>query len=59
MNRSAPSRFAWLSIATAVLTIGLKAAAYKLTGLVGLLSDAPESFVKFAGTLMAVGMTRL
>ena len=35
--------YAWLSIAAALLTIGLKSAAYALTGSVGLLSDAIES----------------
>ena len=49
-------RFAWLSIAAAVLTIGLKAVAYFLTGSVGLLSDALESFVNLAGALMALAM---
>jgi cation diffusion facilitator family transporter len=49
-------RFAWLSTAAAVLTIGLKTVAYFLTGSVGLLSDALESLVNLAGGLMAVGM---
>lgn len=56
MNRSSLSRFAWLSIAAAVLTIGLKAVAYKLTSSVGLLSDALESFVNLAGALIALAM---
>lgn len=56
MNRSSLTRFAWLSIAAAILTIGLKATAYKLTGSVGLLSDALESFVNLAGALMALAM---
>jgi cation diffusion facilitator family transporter len=49
-------RFAWLSIGAAVLTIGLKATAYFLTGSVGLLSDALESFVNLAGAVMALAM---
>jgi cation diffusion facilitator family transporter len=49
-------RFAWLSIAAALLTIVLKAVAYLLTGSVGLLSDALESFVNLAGALMALAM---
>jgi cation diffusion facilitator family transporter len=49
-------RFAWLSTAAAVLTIGLKTVAYFLTGSVGLLSDALESLVNLAGGLMAVAM---
>ncbi len=56
MNRSPLTRFAWLSIAAAILTIGLKAIAYQLTGSVGLLSDALESFVNLAGALMAFAM---
>jgi cation diffusion facilitator family transporter len=49
-------RYAVLSIIAAVSTIVLKAAAYKLTGSVGLLSDAMESFVNLAGALMALAM---
>jgi cation diffusion facilitator family transporter len=56
MKRSSLTRFAWLSIAAAILTIGLKAIAYQVTGSVGLLSDALESFVNLAGALMALAM---
>jgi cation diffusion facilitator family transporter len=56
MNRSSLTRFAWLSIAAAVLTIGLKTVAYLLTGSVGLLSDALESVVNLVGALMALAM---
>ena len=56
MNHSPLTRFAWLSIAAAVTTIGLKAIAYQITGSVGLLSDALESFVNLAGALMALAM---
>jgi divalent metal cation (Fe/Co/Zn/Cd) transporter len=45
MDQRSLARFAWLSIAAAIVTIGLKAAAYWLTGSVGLLSDALESLV--------------
>lgn len=55
-NRSSLTRFAWLSIAAAVLTIALKAVAYMLTGSVGLLSDALESIVNLVGALMALAM---
>jgi cation diffusion facilitator family transporter len=55
-NRSSLTRFAWLSIGAAVLTITLKAAAYFLTGSVGLLSDALESVVNLVGALMALAM---
>ena len=55
-NRSSLTRFAWLSIAAAILTIALKAIAYWLTGSVGLRSDALESFVNLVGALMALAM---
>jgi cation diffusion facilitator family transporter len=57
--RSSLTRFAWLSIAAAILTIALKAVAYLLTGSVGLLSDVLESFVNLAGALMALAMLTL
>ncbi len=47
--------FAWLSVAAAVITIGLKLAAYLVTGSVGLLSDALESVVNLAAALLALG----
>lgn len=56
MERPDLRRYAWLSIGAAVLTIGLKAAAYLLTGSVGLLSDALESGVNLAAALMALAM---
>lgn len=55
-NRSFLTRFAWLSIGAAVLTIALKSVAYFLTGSVGLLSDALESLVNLVGALMALAM---
>jgi len=55
-DRSSLTRFAWLSAAAAIATIGLKTAAYLLTGSVGLLSDALESLVNLVGALMALAM---
>jgi cation diffusion facilitator family transporter len=55
-NCSSLTRFAWLSIAAAIFTIGLKAVAYFLTGSISLLSDAVESLVNLAGALMALAM---
>ena len=52
-------RYAWLSVAAAVVTIGLKTAAWWLTGSVGLLSDALESLVNLAAALLAVLMLRI
>jgi cation diffusion facilitator family transporter len=45
------TRFAWLSVAGAALTIGLKAGAYYLTGSVGVLSDALESLVNLVAAI--------
>ena len=55
-RRELLTRFAWLSIAAALSTIGLKVGAYLLTGSVGLLSDALESGVNLAGAVMALAM---
>lgn len=49
-------RFALLSIAAAVATIGLKLAAWWLTGSVGLLSDALEGGVNLAGATVMLAM---
>jgi cation diffusion facilitator family transporter len=56
MNRSWLTRYAWISIVAAVATIALKAAAYFITGSVGLLSDAIESVVNLIGGIMALSM---
>jgi len=52
-------RFAWLSIAAAIVTISLKAVAWQLTGSVGLLSDAMESVVNLVAAIMALWMLTL
>jgi len=56
VNRQFLTRFAWLSIAAALLTLALKTAAYFITGSVGLLSDAVESIVNLIGGFMALAM---
>ena len=48
------TRFAWLSISAAIVTILLKASAYLITGSVGLLSDALESTVNLAAAIVAL-----
>lgn len=58
-NRSTLKRYAWLSIATALITMGMKAGAYLLTDSVGLLSDALESLVNLAGAIMVLSMLGL
>ena len=55
-DRKSLTRFAWISIAAAILTITLKSVAYFLTGSVGLLSDALESIVNLVGAIMALAM---
>ena len=59
MQSASLTRYAWLSIAAAIATILLKGIAWKLTGSVGLLSDAIESFVNLAGAVMALWMLTL
>jgi cation diffusion facilitator family transporter len=53
------TRYAWLSIAAAVVTITLKVGAWLLTGSVGLLSDAAESAVNLVAALAALWMLTL
>ena len=48
------TKFAWLSIAAALVTISLKSGAYLLTGSVGLLSDAAESGVNLIAAVVAL-----
>ncbi len=55
-NRANLTRFAWLSIAAALVTIGLKVGAFVITGSVGLLSDAAESIVNLIGAVVALSM---
>jgi cation diffusion facilitator family transporter len=47
-------RFAWLSIAAALVTIALKTGAWWITGSVGLLSDAAESVVNLVAAVIAL-----
>ena len=54
VRRKSLRGFAWLSIATAIVTIGLKAAAYFLTDSVGLLSDALESVVNLVAAILVL-----
>ncbi len=52
-------RYAWLSIAAAIATIGLKTLAWHVTGSVGLLSDALESVVNLVAAMLALSMLRV
>jgi cation diffusion facilitator family transporter len=56
MSQPNLTRYAWLSIAAALSTIVLKTTAWWITGSVGLLSDAAESFVNLIGAMMALAM---
>jgi cation diffusion facilitator family transporter len=47
-------RFAVLSVVAAVITIGLKTAAYVVTGSIGLLSDALESLANLVAAVVAL-----
>lgn len=48
--------YAWLSLATSIVTITLKFMAYYYTGSVGLLSDAVEAFVNIFAALVALAV---
>lgn len=48
------TKYAWLSIATAIATIALKTGAWAATGSVGLLSDAAESTVNLVAAVVAL-----
>ncbi|MFO7681824.1 MAG: cation diffusion facilitator family transporter [Chloroflexota bacterium] len=52
--RPSLTKYAWLAVGTAVLTIGIKLAAYLLTGSVGLLSDALEGIVNLVAALVVL-----
>lgn len=51
-----PRTLLWASVGVALVTIVLKTLAWHLTGSVGLLSDALESFVNLAGAIFALAM---
>ena len=53
------TRYAWLSIGTAVSTVALKTIAWRLTDSVGLLSDALESLVNVGAAVMLLAMLRI
>ncbi len=53
-GRKKLTRYAWLSVATALAVIVLKAFAYWLTGSIGLLSDALESGVNLVAAVLAL-----
>jgi cation diffusion facilitator family transporter len=54
MSTTTLTRFAWISILAAVITISLKTTAFLLTGSVGLLSDALESLINLVAAIIAL-----
>src|SRR5262249_3533540 len=56
MSERPPTFYAWLSVATSIVTIVLKFPAYFLTGSIGLLSDAVEAVVNIVAALVALGV---
>jgi len=56
MSARPPTFYAGISVATSVVVIALKFAAYFLTGSVGLLSDAVESVVNILAALIALAV---
>ncbi len=56
LDAMSPRTLLWLSIWTAVATIGFKMAAWWVSGSVSLLSDAMESFVNLASAIFALRM---
>lgn len=59
MNRRSLNKYLYLSIAAAIVTILLKFYAFHVTGSMGLLSDALESFVNLFAALFALLMLHL
>ena len=53
------TRYAWLSIGASLGTLALKLAAWRLTGSVGVLSDALESLVNVGAAVMLLAMLRI
>src|SRR5438270_13270760 len=56
MTARSPISYAGLSLATSIVTIGLKFAAYAMTGPIGLLSDAVEAIVNIVAALVALAV---
>ncbi len=57
--RPSLQKFAWLSIAAAIITILLKLTAYAVTGSVGLLSDALEGGVNLVAAVVALATLKV
>ena len=55
-QRRSLTRLMWLSVGAAVTTIALKTAAWRVTGSVGLLSDALDSVINLIAALVGMAM---
>ncbi len=53
-DKRSPTFYAWLSVLTSLVVIGLKMAAWRVTGSTGLLSDAIESLINLLAALVAL-----
>jgi len=54
LPRAQLTRYAWLSIGAALLTLGMKTGAFVLTGSVAFLSDALETLVNLGAAMVAL-----
>lgn len=59
IQRENLTRYIWLSILAAILTIALKATAYFYTNSIGLLSDALESVINLIAAIVALLMIKI
>lgn len=59
LKKKSLKKFAYFSIAVAISTIGLKTAAYLVTGSMGLLSDALESVINLLAAIVALIMIHI
>ncbi len=59
MSKGSLSKYAWLSVFAAILTITLKASVYFYTNSVSFLSDALESIINLAAAVLAVWMIKV
>jgi cation diffusion facilitator family transporter len=53
-STSSPARITWIPISASIITILLKSYAFYITGSVGLLSDAMESFINLTASIAAL-----
>lgn len=57
--RPSLTKYAWLSIGAATITIGIKFVAYLATGSIGLLSDALEGIINLAAAIVVLITLRI